>query len=51
MAVELARRLALLAAFCVAKNRAPREVRAKTGLYKEFQEQLTDQGVQLRWRG
>jgi hypothetical protein len=40
-----------LAAFCVTKKHAPREVRAKSELLKEFQDQLTDQGVQLRWRG
>ena len=38
-----------LAAFCVAKKRAPREVRAKSELLKEFQGQLTDQGVRLAW--
>ena len=38
-----------LAAFCVTKRRAPREVRAKSELLKEFQGQLTDQGVRLAW--
>ena len=38
-----------LAAFCVTKKRAPREVRAKPELLKEFQTQLTDQGVRLAW--
>lgn len=38
-----------LAAFCVTKKRAPREVRAKTELLKEFQGQLSDQGVRLAW--
>ena len=38
-----------LAAFCVTKKRAPREVRAKAELLKEFQGQLTDQGVRLAW--
>ena len=38
-----------LAAFCVTKNRVPHEVRAKAELLKEFQGQLTDQGVRLVW--
>lgn len=38
-----------LAAFCVAKKRAPREVRVKAELLKEFQTQLTDEGVRLAW--
>jgi hypothetical protein len=38
-----------LAAFCVTKKHAPREVRAKAELLKEFQGQLTDQGVRLAW--
>jgi len=38
-----------LAAFCVTKKRAPREVRAKAELLKEFQSQLTGQGVRLAW--
>jgi hypothetical protein len=38
-----------LAAFCVTKKRVPREVRTKVDLLKEFQGQLTDQGVRLAW--
>jgi hypothetical protein len=38
-----------LAAFCVAKKRALREVRAKAELLQEFQGKLTDQGVRLAW--
>lgn len=38
-----------LAAFCVAKKRVPREVRASTERLKEFQAQLTAQGVRLAW--
>ena len=38
-----------LAAFCLTKKRLPREVRAKAELLKEFQEQLTNQGVRLGW--
>ncbi|NOS68846.1 MAG: FAD-dependent oxidoreductase [Verrucomicrobia bacterium] len=38
-----------LAAFCVTKKRAPREVRAKAEMLKEFQGQLADQGVRLGW--
>ncbi len=38
-----------LAAFCTAKKCAPREVRAKPAFLKEFQGQLTDQGVRLTW--
>jgi FAD dependent oxidoreductase len=38
-----------LAAFCVTKKRAPREVRAKPELLKEFQTQLTNLGARLAW--
>ncbi|MFO1512132.1 MAG: FAD-dependent oxidoreductase [Verrucomicrobiota bacterium] len=38
-----------LAAFCMTKKCAPREVRAKPAFLKEFQSQLTDQGVRLTW--
>ncbi len=38
-----------MAAFCVTKKRAPREVRAKAEMLKEFQSQLADQGVRLSW--
>jgi len=38
-----------LAAFCVTQKRAPREVRAKSELLKEFQARLTEQGVRLAW--
>jgi len=38
-----------LAAFCVAKKRAPREVRRKGDLLKSFQSLLGDQGVPLAW--
>lgn len=38
-----------LVAFCAVKKRAPREVRAKTDFLKEFQGQLTNQGVRLAW--
>ncbi len=38
-----------LAAFCTTKKCAPREVRAKPAFLKEFQGQLTDQGVRLTW--
>lgn len=39
----------VLAAFCVTKKCAPREVRAKASLLKDFQNQLVDQGVRLNW--
>jgi len=39
----------VLAAFCVTKKRAPREVRAKAELLKDFQTQLSGQGVRLAW--
>ena len=38
-----------LAAFCLAKKRQPREVRAQTGLLREFQNLLTQDGVPLAW--
>jgi len=38
-----------LAAFCVARKRVPREVRKQSGLLKELQNLLTDQGVPLAW--
>jgi hypothetical protein len=38
-----------LAAFCSAKKRQPREVRAKAELLQEFQNQLMAQGVPLSW--
>jgi hypothetical protein len=38
-----------LAAFCLAKKHAPRAVRAKTELLKDFQAQLVNQGVRLAW--
>lgn len=38
-----------LAAFCLARKRATREVRAQADLLKEFQAQLTNQGVRLNW--
>ena len=38
-----------LAAFCVGNKRAPREVRAKADLLREFQNRLTQQGVPLAW--
>lgn len=38
-----------LAAFCLAKKHAPRAVRAKAELLKDFQNQLTNQGVRLTW--
>jgi hypothetical protein len=38
-----------LAAFCVSKKRAPREVRKQSDLLKSFQNLLTDQGVPLAW--
>ena len=39
----------VLAAFCVAKKRVPREVRKQSGLFKELQALLADQGVPLAW--
>ncbi|MBX7258615.1 MAG: FAD-dependent oxidoreductase [Candidatus Hydrogenedentes bacterium] len=38
-----------LAAFCLAKNTAPKAIRSDTGMLKEFQSALTDQGVPLTW--
>jgi hypothetical protein len=38
-----------LAAFCVGNKRAPREVRAKPDLLREFQNRLTQEGVPLAW--
>ena len=38
-----------LAAHCVARKRAPREVRNNTGFLREFQNLLTQQGVPLTW--
>jgi hypothetical protein len=38
-----------LLAFCSARKRQPREVRAKADLLQEFQNQLTKQGVPLTW--
>jgi len=39
----------VLAAFCQAKRRVPREVRKQVALLKEFQNLLSDQGVPLAW--
>ena len=38
-----------LAAFCIARKCAPREVRAKARLLQDYQNQLLDQGVRLNW--
>ncbi|HEX5222140.1 MAG TPA: FAD-dependent oxidoreductase [Verrucomicrobiae bacterium] len=38
-----------LIAFCATKKRMPREVRKKAEVLKEFQSQLTSQGVRLAW--
>jgi len=38
-----------LLAFCSANKSEPREVRSKAGLLKDFQNQLTNQGVPLAW--
>lgn len=38
-----------LAAYCIARKKVPREVRNKGELLKEFQNQLTAQGVPLSW--
>ena len=38
-----------LAALCVARKCAPRQVRKQSGLLKSFQALLTDQGVPLSW--
>jgi len=38
-----------LAAFCVARQRVPREVRKQSVLLKSFQSLLSDQGVPLAW--
>ncbi len=38
-----------LAAFCHAKKRLPREVRAEGDLLQQYQAQLADQGVRLAW--
>jgi hypothetical protein len=38
-----------LAAFCAAKKCSPRAVRANADVLKEFQGQLTNQGVRLAW--
>jgi hypothetical protein len=38
-----------LAAFCTARKRRPREVRAQATLLAEFQSQLEKQGVRLAW--
>ena len=38
-----------LVAFCLAQKRQPREVRAQTGLLREFQNLLTQDGVPLAW--
>ena len=38
-----------LAAFCVARQCVPREVRKQSGLLKTFQTLLTDQGLPLAW--
>jgi len=40
-----------LAAFCVARNVKPREVREKSELLREFQGVLRDQGFELEWAG
>ena len=39
----------LLVAFCIAKKRAPREVREKEELLADFQKQLAEEGVRLEW--
>lgn len=39
----------VLAAFCLTKKRAPREVRNKAELLREFQNRLGDQGVPIAW--
>jgi hypothetical protein len=38
-----------LVAFCLANGRAPREVRNRDDLLKDFQAKLADQGVRLAW--
>ena len=38
-----------LAAFCVTRQRVPREVRKQSALLKSFQNLLGDQGVPLAW--
>ena len=38
-----------LAAFCLAQKRVPREVRKESSLLRQFQQQLIDEGVPLRW--
>jgi hypothetical protein len=38
-----------LAAFCLAKNLRPREVRERKELLEEFQKLLSNQGVELNW--
>jgi hypothetical protein len=38
-----------LAAFCVAKQKRPREVRNQPGLLADFQKLLRDDGVRLEW--
>ena len=38
-----------LAAFCVAKQKRPREVRNQPGLLADFQKLLQDDGVRLEW--
>jgi hypothetical protein len=38
-----------LAAFCVTRQRVPREVRKQSALLKSFQSLLSDQGVPLAW--
>lgn len=38
-----------LSAFCMARKKLPREVRANAELLNEFQSQLTGQGVRLAW--
>jgi len=39
----------VLAAFCAAEKRRPREVRQKRDLLEQFQSRLRDQGVRLSW--
>lgn len=38
-----------LAAYCLEKSVSPRQVRAQAGLLAEFQNRLTQQGVELHW--
>jgi hypothetical protein len=38
-----------LAAFCIARKKMPREVRAKKGLLRDYQGELAGEGVRLSW--